>query len=68
MLSVDTNTKGHQSWFYFHVTNRQHKHSIVISICNMKRKLPMVRNGQGVYCKREGEEWSIIEDVLVESL
>jgi hypothetical protein len=52
MLSVDTNTKGHQSWFYFTVANNTaHKQKIIINICNLKRKFPMIKNGQGVYMR-----------------
>jgi hypothetical protein len=60
-LSVDTNTRGHQSWFYFVVTNNKAtKLTIQINICNMKRKFPMIKNGQGIYKKSKDGGWEFI--------
>ena len=38
-MKVDTNTKGHFSWYYFMIKNKTTKPKLKINICNFcKRK------------------------------
>ena len=48
----DTNTKGHQGWFYFKISNLAEKRNIKINICNLRRNYKMINEGQSVYIKK----------------
>jgi hypothetical protein len=42
-LRIDTNTRGHQSWFYFKVSNTYNETKKVrLNICNVKRRFRMI--------------------------
>ena len=53
-LRIDTNTRGHQSWFYFKVSNNfDEKKRIRINVCNVKRKFRMLASGQKIHYKND---------------
>lgn len=48
----DTNTRGHQNWFYFSMKNNSgDKKRVKLNIMNLKRNLNLVREGQRIYAR-----------------
>ena len=48
---VDTNTKGHQQWFYFKVSNTRagHDSKYHFSICNFTKPFSLFKQGMQVH-------------------
>ena len=45
---VDTNTKGHQQWFYFKVKNTQTDTRYQFSICNFTKPFSLFKQGMQI--------------------
>ena len=51
-MRVDTNTHGHQNWFYFSIQNPSHVNKLIkINICNVKRDFKMILRGQKIFMR-----------------
>ena len=44
-LRVDSNTRGHTSWYYFSIKNGKKKEKIVINICNLAKPSSLYEQG-----------------------
>ena len=49
-MSVDTNTKGHQQWFYFNVSNMRENQNVTFNITNFTKPFCLFKNGMKVQC------------------
>jgi cytosolic carboxypeptidase protein 2/3 len=56
-LRSDTNTRGHTSWYYFKVNNRDLLGEVQLNICNFGKKKNLYAEGMKPYEMREGGEW-----------
>lgn len=51
-LRNDTNTHGHQNWFYFMIKNHTNEvKSVTINVCNVKRDFSLIHSGQKIFMK-----------------
>lgn len=48
-MRVDSNTKGHTSWFYFKVSNVQPNQKIKFNIINFNKKYLSYKDGMKPY-------------------
>jgi hypothetical protein len=55
-MRVDSNTKGHTTWFYFRVSNFYHKQKIKMNIINFEKKGLLYREGMKPYCYRSSKK------------
>lgn len=59
-MRVDTNTKGHTSWYFFKIKNKTHtKKSISFNICNFTKKNLLYKKGMKpyIFSKLDGCGW-----------
>jgi hypothetical protein len=59
-MRVDSNTKGHTSWYFFKIKNKSHiKKSVSLNICNFTKKSLLYRKGMKPYVnsKLDGTGW-----------
>ena len=51
-MTIDTNTIGHQNWFYFRAKNNSKDNiEATLRICNFKRELKMFHRGAKIYSR-----------------
>ena len=50
-MQSDTNTKGHQQWFYFRVTNTRKDMKYKFHVLNFTKPVCLFRNGMRVWIK-----------------
>ncbi|KAL4450839.1 hypothetical protein ABPG74_011681 [Tetrahymena malaccensis] len=48
-MRPDTNTKGHQSWFYFKISNTKANQTVRFNICNFQKKRSLYQRGLKPY-------------------
>jgi len=54
-MRVDSNTKGHTSWFYFKVSNFTHKQKIRFNLINFQKSGLLYKDGMKPYCFRSSK-------------
>ena len=62
---VDTNTKGHQQWFYFKVRNTKVSTRYQFSICNFTKPFSLFKQGMQIHMlskKRQKEHIEKLEE------
>jgi hypothetical protein len=52
VMRVDSNTKGHTSWFNFKVSNFNHKQRILFNLINFPKDGLLYKDGMKPYCFR----------------
>ncbi len=59
-MRVDTNTRGHNSWFFFKVRNTRQGKTVKFNICNFHRTSSLFSTGMkpSVYSKMNSKGWS----------
>lgn len=51
-IKADTNSMGHQNWFYFKLLNNsEDKKTVFLNVCNLKRGFKLVRKGQKIFSR-----------------
>ena len=63
---VDTNTKGHQQWFYFRVKNTQKDTKYQFSICNFTKPLSLFKQGMQIQILSKKAQKAHVEAVEAE--
>ncbi|KAL4495015.1 hypothetical protein ABPG72_015715 [Tetrahymena utriculariae] len=48
-MRPDTNTKGHQSWFYFKISNTKANQTVRFNVCNFQKKRSLYQRGLKPY-------------------
>lgn len=48
-MRVDSNTKGHTSWYFFKVKNTRKGNKIIFNICNFHKKNSLYQKGMCPY-------------------
>ena len=64
---VDTNTKGHQQWFYFKVKNTHLDTKYQFSICNFTKPFSLFKQGMKVQMlskRRQADHIKTLEDEI----
>jgi hypothetical protein len=58
-MRVDTNTKGHNSWFFFKVRNTRAGSTVKFNICNFHRPSSLFSSGMrpSVFSKLTSKSW-----------
>ncbi len=62
-LNVDTNTKGHQQWFYFRVKNTQANKRVTFTIRNFTKPFSLHKQGMRVFYKSQKKNESDVSDM-----
>jgi cytosolic carboxypeptidase protein 2/3 len=55
-MRVDSNTRGHTTWFYFKVTNFTDKQKVKFNIINFQKNGLMYKDGMKPYCYRSSNK------------
>lgn len=56
-LRSDTNTRGHTSWYYFKVCNKDLLGQVQFNICNFNKRKNLYSSGLKPYESLEGRDW-----------
>ena len=57
-MRVDSNTRGHSTWFYFKVTNFTGNQKVKFNIINFQKSGLMYKEGMKPYCYRSStKKW-----------
>lgn len=56
LMRVDSNTKGHNTWFYFKVSNFSHQQRIRFNIINFQKNGLLYDQGMKPYCFRSSSK------------
>lgn len=58
LMRVDSNTKGHTTWFYFKVTNFSSQKKVKFNIINFQKDGLLYQEGMKPYCFRSSlKKW-----------
>ncbi len=57
-MRVDSNSKGHTTWFYFKVANFSHQQRVRFNLINFQKSGLLYNEGMRPYCFRSSRmEW-----------
>ena len=62
-MRVDSNTKGHTTWFYFKVSNFSNKQKVKFNIINFQKSSLLYCNGMKPYSFRSSKKLWEQEDI-----
>jgi hypothetical protein len=59
-MRVDSNTRGHNSWFFFKVRNTRANQAVKFNLCNFHRTSSLFMSGMrpSVFSKINGKGWT----------
>ena len=56
LMRVDSNTKGHTTWFYFKVSNFDHRQKVKFNMINFQKSGLLYNSGMKPYCYRSSKK------------